>query len=71
MKKKILTRANALIVMLLGMLGFAGCNEPLVKYGAPDPDPAVLYGSVPEYGVPLPEEVQEEVPSASIVEEAE
>lgn len=71
MKKKILTRANALIVMLLGVLGFAGCEGPFVKYGAPDPDPAVLYGPVLEYGVPLPEEVQEEVPSASVVEEAE
>ena len=35
MKKKILTRANALIVMLLSALGFAAC-EPMEKYGVPD-----------------------------------
>ncbi len=67
MKKKILTRANALIVMLLSALGFAAC-EPMQKYGC---DPEVLYGPMPDYGVPTPEQVQEEVPSASIMEEAE
>ena len=67
MKKKILTRANALIVMLLSVLGFGAC-ESMQKYGC---DPEVLYGPVPEYGIPEPEQVQEEVPSASIVEEAE
>lgn len=69
MKKKILTRANALIVMLLSALGFAAC-EVMDKYGVPDV-PEVLYGPVPEYGVPTSEQVQEEVPSASIVEETE
>lgn len=69
MKKKILTRANALIVMLLSALGFSACGF-MEKYGVPD-DPEVLYGPVPEYGVPTSEQVQEEVPSASIVEEAE
>jgi len=67
MKKKILTRANALIVMLLSALGFAAC-EPMQKYGVPD-DPEVLYGPVPEYEIPVPEQVQQEVPSTSIVEE--
>ncbi|MBQ4394783.1 MAG: hypothetical protein II825_05745 [Paludibacteraceae bacterium] len=69
MKKKILTRANALIVMLLSALGFGAC-EVMDKYGVPD-GPEVLYGPVPEYGVPTSEQVQEEVPSASIVEETE
>lgn len=68
MKKKILTRANALIVMLLSALGFSACGF-MEKYGVPDV-PEVLYGPVPEYGIPVPEEVQE-VPSSSIVEEAE
>lgn len=68
MKKKILTRANALIVMLLSALGFSACGF-MEKYGVPD-GPEVLYGPVPEYGIPVPEEVQE-VPSSSIVEEAE
>ncbi len=67
MKKKILTRANALIVMLLSALGFVAC-EPMYKYGVPD-GPEVLYGPVPEYGIPVPEQVQQEVPSTSIVEE--
>ena len=69
MKKKILTRANALIVMLLSALGFGAC-ESMQKYGVPPDGPEVLYGPMPDYGVPTPEEVQE-VPSASIVEEAE
>lgn len=68
MKKKILTRANALIVMLLSALGFAACEQPMYKYGVPDV-PEVLYGPVPEYGIPVPEQVQQEVPSTSIVEE--
>ena len=66
MKKKILTRANALIVLLLSAIGFGAC-ESFVKYGSPE----VLYGPVPEYGIPEPEQVQEEAPSVSIVEEAE
>lgn len=70
MKKKILTRANALIVILLSALGFGAC-ESMQKYGVPPDDPEVLYGPVPEYGVPTSEQVQEEVPSASIVEETE
>lgn len=38
MKKRILTRANALIILLLSVLGFTGCREYLVnKYGVPDP----------------------------------
>lgn len=69
MKKKILTRANALIVMLLSALGFGAC-ESMQKYGVPPDGPEVLYGPMPDYGVPTPEEVQE-VPSSSIVEEAE
>ena len=69
MKKKILTRANALIVMLLSVLGFGAC-ESMQKYGVPPDGPEVLYGPMPDYGVPTPEEVQE-VPSSSIVEEAE
>lgn len=53
MKKKILTRTNALIVFFLGVLGFAGC-ERSVKYGpGPEPEP------VPLYGVPMPEQVQD------------
>lgn len=37
MKKRILTRANALIILLLTILGFTGCREYLVKYGVPEP----------------------------------
>ena len=37
MKKRILTRANALIILLLSVLGFTGCREHLVKYGVPEP----------------------------------
>lgn len=37
MKKRILTRANALIILLLSVLGFTGCREYLVKYGVPEP----------------------------------
>jgi len=37
MKKRILTRANALIILLLTVLGFTGCREYLVKYGVPEP----------------------------------
>lgn len=69
MKKKILTRANALIVMLLSALGFGAC-ESMQKYGVPPDGPEVLYGPMPDYGVPTPEQVQE-VPSSSIVEESE
>ena len=69
MKKKILTRANALIVMLLSALGFGAC-ESMQKYGVPPDGPEVLYGPMTDYGVPTPEQVQE-VPSSSIVEEAE
>lgn len=69
MKKKILTHANALIVMLLSALGFGAC-ESMQKYGVPPDGPEVLYGPMPDYGVPTPEQVQE-VPSSSIVEEAE
>ena len=59
----------ALIVMLLSALGFGAC-ESMQKYGVPPDGPEVLYGPVLEYGIPVPEEVQE-VPSSSIVEEAE
>lgn len=37
MKKRILTRANALIILLLSVLGFTGCREFLAKYGVPEP----------------------------------
>ena len=38
MKKRILTRANALIILLLSVLGFTGCSrEYLVAYGVPEP----------------------------------
>ena len=37
MKKRILTRSNALIILLLSVLGFTGCREYLVKYGVPEP----------------------------------
>lgn len=37
MKKRILTRANALIILLLTVLGFTGCREYLVKYGVLEP----------------------------------
>lgn len=62
MKKKFLTRANALIVMLLGALGFAGCKG-FKKCGSPE----VLYGPAPydsiadKYGIPMPEEEPEEM----------
>lgn len=69
MKKKILTRANALIVMLLSALGFAAC-ETMQKYGVPE-SLEVLYGPMPDYGEPTSEEAQQEVPSASVVEENE
>lgn len=70
MRKKILTSANALIVMLLGMLGFAGCNESLVKYGAPDPDIEVLYGPAPfeEVDTTSTEEPHEESPAIPLNE---
>ena len=70
MKKKILTRANALIVMLLGMLGFAGCEGPLVKYGAPDPGMEVLYGPAPfeEVDTTSTEEPHEESPAIPLNE---
>ena len=69
MKKKILTRANALIVMLLGMLGFAGC-EGMKKYGIPEPDMEVLYGPAPfeEADTTSTEEPHEESPAIPLNE---
>jgi putative lipoprotein (rSAM/lipoprotein system) len=51
MKAKMLTRINALIAFLLGILGFNSCEKPgRLMYGppVPDPDPDVVV----EYGVP-------------------
>ena len=70
MKKKFLTRANALIVMLLGVLGFAGCKG-FRKFCAPE----VLYGPAPydtvedKYGIPMPEILPDEDSSAPDKEE--
>ena len=64
MKKKFLTKVNALIVMLLGVLGFIGCRG-LRKNISPES----LYGPAPidtfeeKYGIPMPEELPEEDPS--------
>lgn len=61
MKKKFLTKVNALIVMLLGVLGFIGCKG-LRKHISPES----LYGPAPidtleeKYGIPMPEELPEE-----------
>lgn len=46
MKAKVLTRINALLALLLSVLGFNGCF-PRVKYGV-DPNP----GPIAEYGCP-------------------
>ena len=42
MKAKILNRINAIIALLLSVFGFSSCH-PIVKYGAPEPEP-VAYG---------------------------
>jgi len=52
--------------VLLGALGFSGCNGAARKYGPPE----VLYGPVPEYGVEMPQ-VVEDMPSAPVEEDAQ
>ena len=55
MKAKLLTSINAILVFLLGILGFTSC-ESAQKYG-PDPDyPVVKYGSQYVSGVTNPAE---------------
>ena len=66
MKKNFLTRANMFLGVLLGALGFSGCNGDARKYGPPE----VLYGPVPEYGVEMPQ-VVEDMPSAPVEEDAQ
>ena len=41
MKAKVLTRINAVIAFLLGVLGFSGCEWGMKKYGVP----ADMYGT--------------------------
>lgn len=66
MKAKLLTRINALIVLLLGALGIGGCNNaPEGKYGPPtERKTGSTYQEDIEdlYGIPMPpEEDPEEV----------
>ena len=61
MKARMLTRVNALIVFLIGLLGIGmtGCFQSK-KYGVPyyeEPEPKVI----PEYGCPVPEEMREKL----------
>ena len=61
MKARMLTRVNALIVFLIGLLGIGmtGCFQSK-KYGVPyyeDPEPKVIA----EYGCPVPQEMREKL----------
>jgi len=66
MKARMLTRVNALIVFLIGLLGIGttGCAK---KYGVPyfeAPEPKVIA----EYGCPVPQEMREKLQEMQAVE---
>lgn len=59
MKTKLLTRINALIVLMLSALGIGGCNNaPQGKYGPPQDRkqrPTYQSDDIEElYGIPVP-----------------
>ena len=61
MKARMLTRVNALIVFLIGLLGIGmtGCFQSK-KYGVPyqeEPDPQIIA----LYGCPVPQEMREKL----------
>ena len=45
MKAKILTKINAVIAFLLGVLGFSSCEWGMKKYGVPPDDILSKYGT--------------------------
>ena len=60
MKARMLTRVNALIVFLIGLLGIGTTGCLRMKYGVPyyeDQEPKVIA----EYGCPVPEEMREKL----------
>ena len=67
MKARMLTRVNALIVFLIGLLGIGTTGCLRMKYGVPyyeDPEPKVIA----EYGCPVPQEMREKLQEMQAVE---
>ena len=67
MKARMLTRVNALIVFLIGLLGIGTTGCLRMKYGVPyyeDPEPKVIA----EYGCPVPQEMRERMQQIQAVE---
>ena len=67
MKARMLTRVNALIVFLIGLLGIGTTGCLRMKYGVPyyeDPEPKVIA----EYGCPVPQEMREKMQEIQAVE---
>ena len=67
MKARMLTRVNALIVFLIGLLGIGTTGCLRMKYGVPyyeEPEPKVIA----EYGCPVPQEMREKMQEIQAVE---
>ena len=67
MKARMLTRVNALIVFLIGLLGIGTTGCLRMKYGVPyqeDPEPQIIA----LYGCPVPQEMREKLQEIQAVE---